>query len=100
MACPSAAGAAALIFQYFHDRSFWASLCNPQYPSCHAFLPSGVLMKAILLHSGEGMSKYTGGPQGDINLKSPPDNYQVIISYHNIYIIHLIESSILFYVIL
>ena len=76
MASPAAAGAAALVMQYFQDQTFWKALCNPSYPSCNPFTPSGVLMKAALLHSGTGMAIYEGN-QGNTYLAAPPDNYQV-----------------------
>jgi len=72
MASPSAAGAAALVMQYFDDERFWKSECNPRYPSCNTFLPTGVLVKAVLIHSAIGMKLQEGGP----NLGTPPDSTQ------------------------
>jgi hypothetical protein len=82
MATPAAAGAAALMRQYFQDREgkFWTLVCSP--PSdvfCAAFTPSGMLLKALLLHSGEAMSLYHDGRKGkDIALSrnGEPDVYQ------------------------
>eukprot|EP01042_Synura_sphagnicola_P001243 gene1243-1406_t len=67
MAAPMAAGAAALIHQYFVDASFWASYCRPAYMYCRSFQPSGVLTKAVLLHSGVdlgGAYRWPGPEQG------------------------------------
>jgi hypothetical protein len=57
-----------LIRQYFKDidsNSFWIGVCNSNYESCKSFSPSGVLVKAVILHSGTGL---TGN--------EPPDNVQ------------------------
>ena len=69
MSCPVAAGAALLIRQYFMDSSFWAKACNTLYSTCKsgAFTPSGYLVKAVLLHSGQQMSTYS---TSDFNHKS------------------------------
>jgi hypothetical protein len=63
MATPAAAGIALLVRQYFmsSNSSFWTGRCNPADKFCGAFTPSGVLVKAILLHSGSAMSKFDGG---------------------------------------
>ena len=57
MASPAAAGAALLIREYFMDTSnkFWSGLCNSAYKYCKSFTPSGVLLKALILHSGNRM---------------------------------------------
>ena len=52
MATPLAAGAAALIQQYFKDPKFWASHCRTMYAYCKPFSPSAAMTKAALLHSG------------------------------------------------
>ena len=63
MATPAAAGIALLVRQYFmsSNSSFWTGHCNPADNFCRAFTPSGVLVKAILLHSGTAMKKFDGG---------------------------------------
>ena len=82
MASPGAAGTALLIRQYFSDpgTKFWKSLCNIKYKFCKSFFPSGVLIKAILLHSGTQMIKYDGGQCNcglpNTVLSSPPDSIQ------------------------
>lgn len=60
MASPAAAGAALLVREYFMVSSsvFWSGQCNSAYHTCHSFTPSGVLVKAILLHSGTRMVSY------------------------------------------
>lgn len=78
MAAPAAAGAALLVRQYFADASFWKSMCNTAYSSCTRFTPSGVLVKAVLLHSGEPMVLFDGSQGGgkDASLGAPPDSTQ------------------------
>jgi hypothetical protein len=79
MASPAAAGAALLVRQYFMDtlNRFWTGVCNTQYESCRDFEPSGVLTKAVLIHSGTGMSMYDGeSDDQDQGLGAPPDFYQ------------------------
>ena len=76
MASPAAAGLALLIRQYFIDSNsqFYLPVCLSSYKFCKSFSPSGVLIKAILLHSGQQMALWEGG--GGIPLGAPPDNYQ------------------------
>lgn len=74
MASPAAAGAAAIIRQYFMDSKYWQRVCRKSYQSCGAFTPSGVLMKALVLHSGTGMDLYNGKVKSDLG--NPPDIYQ------------------------
>jgi hypothetical protein len=82
MATPAVAGAAALIRQYFIDKEgkFWTKACSPSSDMfCTAFTPSGMLLKALLLHSGEAMSLYhEGSSSKDVVLsgKGKPDVYQ------------------------
>ena len=77
MACPGAAGAALLVQQYFRSQSFWATMCRTEYKDCHdAFSPSGVLIKAVMLHSGQAQSRYEDDSTLSKDLKSPPDSYQ------------------------
>jgi len=63
MATPGAAGATALVRQYFMDSSFWASYCNSIYPTCGPFTPSGSMLKTVILHSGEDMGYTYPGPE-------------------------------------
>jgi hypothetical protein len=78
MAAPSAAGAGALIRQYFIDsnRKFWLAVCNPGYPSCRSFSPSGAMVKAILLHSCMDMTMFAGGGSKNVQLGPAPDYTQ------------------------
>jgi hypothetical protein len=85
IATPGAAGAAALVIQYFQDSRFWASHCHWSYDRCprhplvvtqqtnpgEGFLPSSSLVKAILIHSGQNIDqsgqrgyRYPGNEQG------------------------------------
>jgi hypothetical protein len=76
MASPAAAGAALLVRQYFIDvnKQFYLAICNYHYNFCKSFTPSGVLVKAILLHSGNPMALYENG--SGVKLDNPPDFYQ------------------------
>jgi hypothetical protein len=77
MASPGAAGTAALIRQYFIDNRFWSKSCESGDPSCRTFVPSGVLIKTLMIHSGQSMSDYNGGSKGKIGLGAgTPDKYQ------------------------
>lgn len=83
MATPAAAGAAALLRQYFEDadKKFWTKVCYPSSDAfCSAFTPSGVLLKALMLHSGDQMSLYHNGNKNeDVKLSTSfgkPDFYQ------------------------
>lgn len=61
MSSPAALGAAAMMRQYFQDPDgiFWTKVCRPRSDKmCRSFTPSGMLLKALLLHSGEAMSLY------------------------------------------
>ena len=62
MASPAAAAAAALVSQFFSDDRFWAASCDVSYFNCKAFIPSGVLLKAALLHSGQQMATRGAAP--------------------------------------
>ena len=66
MATPSAAGAALLVRQYFTDATgvFWKKVCNKAYAFCKSFTASGVLIKAVLLHSGSPMKQFDGDDCG------------------------------------
>lgn len=78
MASPAAAGTALLVRQYFMDTNnrFWTKVCQTIYKSCKVFAPSGMLTKAILLHSTSPMKLYHGGGSKDISLGPPPDFMQ------------------------
>jgi hypothetical protein len=80
MASPAAAGAAALLRQYFQDRegTFWTKTCSPSSDMfCKAFTPSGMLLKALLVHSGEAMSLYHSDTDVELSNKyGKPDFYQ------------------------
>lgn len=82
MASPAAAGTALLVRQYFQDTTgkFWRVVCNKNYLFCKGFTPSGVLMKAVLLHSGSKMTQFNGAACGcgtpSVNLGAPPDSTQ------------------------
>lgn len=80
MATPTAAGNAILVRQYFKgtENNFWTSKCNSNYAFCKNFVPSGVLVKAVILHSGSQMQLYNGAiiGRGNVQLGQEPDNYQ------------------------
>jgi hypothetical protein len=77
MATPGAAGTAALILDYFRNSNFWSKTCNSAYTLCQKFTASGVLMKAVILHSGSQMALYNyGTSDGNVVLKATPDFYQ------------------------
>jgi hypothetical protein len=80
MATPSAAGNGVLIRQYFTgtNTALWTSMCRQSYSFCRSFSPSGVLVKAMLLHSGTQMSIFNGqeASNPDVSLNAPPDMYQ------------------------
>ena len=86
MATPVTAGTALLVRQYFMDSQFWGSTCGDsrnKFCRMGSFEPSGYLMKALLLHSGRSVSRYSD-PAYDaeptaypsFELESPPDNFQ------------------------
>ncbi len=59
MACPTTAGAAALIRQYFMDGYYPSGSLDPG----DAFTPSAALIKAVLANSGKNMTGFNiGGP--------------------------------------
>jgi len=86
MAAPVAAGTALLLRQYFMDSSFWAAACNKAYQFCKdgAFTPSGYFLKAVMLHSGHAIRRYSdplfdAAENTNLNsfeLYAPPDNFQ------------------------
>jgi len=76
MACPGAAGLAALVKEFFERSDLWASVCNSRYKYCQSFSVSGVLTKALLIHSGKQLDLFDGGGDKDRTLGTPPDNFQ------------------------
>ena len=79
MACPSAAGAAALIHDYFQNENFWMKYCDKSYKWCQSFTPSGPLTKAVLLHSGSTMDYYwlTKNSKQNVDISNTmPDHFQ------------------------
>lgn len=70
MATPSAAGASLLVRDYFSNPSsaFWTGACNKNYPFCRSFVPSGVLIKAVLIGSGSTQTLFHGGGTKDVTL--------------------------------
>ena len=79
MACPSAAGAAALIHDYFQNKKFWKKHCDKSYKWCQRFTPSGPLTKALLLHSGSTMEYYwlTKNSKQNVDISGTmPDHFQ------------------------
>jgi hypothetical protein len=77
MASPAAAGAAALIMQYFRDANFWGQNCNSMYWFCKPIFPTGVMVKVLILHAGTKMVKKHGvSADLDQYLGEPPDNIQ------------------------
>lgn len=81
MSTPVVSGNSILIQEYFSKSDFWAKYCNPKYTMCKkgAFVPSGYLLKALVLHSGRMVTAYDGRGtrEGTIyNLVSTPDFFQ------------------------
>ena len=75
MAAPAVAGSAILIRQYFIDgASQYSSGCHYSY--CDGITPSGVLVKATLLHSGSPLTLFNGGGPLSVPIGSPPDMIQ------------------------
>ncbi|MBL9078470.1 MAG: S8 family serine peptidase [Planctomycetes bacterium] len=58
MACPAAAGAAALIRQYFVDGFYPSGAANPD----DSHTPSGALLKAVLINTCKDMTGVAGYP--------------------------------------
>jgi hypothetical protein len=56
MATPVIAGNALIARDYFANS--WTSYCRTEYTYCKSFVPSGYLLKAIILHSGQNVSRY------------------------------------------
>ena len=72
MACPTAAGAAALVRQYFMEGYYPFGEKNESA----GFNPSGALLKAMLMHSGEKISKIVYGKGDTFRLDEFPSIYQ------------------------
>jgi hypothetical protein len=96
-AAPAAAGIALMIRQYFEDDQavFWLAVCASKYKACSpSFVPSGVLIKAVLLHSGGAMNQYFDSASSkEIMLASPPDFIQGQLSSSFMIIIACLSSS-------
>ena len=79
MATPLTAGTALLVRQYYENSTFWQANCATGYSTCvsGAFSPSGYLVKATILHSGEAITRYAA-PVDDLPvvLGQTPDIYQ------------------------
>ena len=75
MATPAVAGSALLVRQYFSDSRFWSRVCPTGDSQCRSFTPSGVLVKAVLIHSGQAMQRYRNSQNEQLG--PPPDNKQV-----------------------
>lgn len=79
MATPLTAGTALLVRQYFMNSAFWATYCNSQYSSCvnGSFTPTGYLVKAVFLHSGQAMQRYSDPNEQQVHLLDRvPDVFQ------------------------
>lgn len=80
MATPAVAGAALLVREYFKKK--YGSVCRAEYEDCVNFEPSGVLTKAILVHSAFGLSSYSSPDfdsrteESHFSLGSTPDEFQ------------------------
>ncbi len=61
MACPGAAGAAALVRQYFRDGYYPTGMPN----SSNSMTPSAAMMKAVLINSAQNMTGTTARPSND-----------------------------------
>ncbi|RYY89330.1 hypothetical protein EON63_00865 [archaeon] len=68
MATPAAAGVALMVRQYFLDSRFWPATCNSNYRNCRAFTPSGVLVRAVMVHGGARMTLFDGGGSNSVRL--------------------------------
>ena len=82
MATPVTASNAAMVRQYFTNSTFWQTECRrySTEAACTAFSPSGVLVKAVLMNSGEPMKQYATNGRAttipDQALGAPPDYFQ------------------------
>lgn len=84
MATPIVAGTALLAKQYMENSSFWGSFCNTTYSSCPSVNGgdqiSGFLVKALMVHSGEPITKKGASDKSVIPVMNltgtPPDIFQ------------------------
>ncbi|CAM9286969.1 unnamed protein product, partial [Ectocarpus fasciculatus] len=80
MATPAVAGSALLVREYF--RTKYGAVCRGEYSDCRNFEPSGVLAKAIIIHSAFGLSSYSSSEfdsrtsESHFSLGDTPDPYQ------------------------
>lgn len=80
MATPAVAGSALLVREYF--RTKYGAVCRGEYSDCGNFEPSGVLAKAIIIHSAFGLSSYSSSEfdsrtsESHFSLGDTPDPYQ------------------------
>jgi len=80
MATPGVAGVALILRDYFLNA--WSSVCPSHYTYCKSFVPTGYLLKAIIIHSGQAVRSYSESAfnsKTDIashSLGSPPDSVQ------------------------
>ena len=65
-----------MIKEFFERQDLWYSVCKKRYKYCRSFKISGVLTKALLIHSGKKLELFHGGGDKDHALGEPPDNYQ------------------------
>lgn len=72
MACPAVAGAAALVRQYFIEGYYPYGEKNVS----RGFIPSGALLKAMLVHSGTRISKIVYSDGSTFALDDYPSIYQ------------------------
>lgn len=71
MATPGVAGAAALVREYFKKGFYPLGKAN----STNAMTPSGMLVKAILVHSGTPLSRTINGNSQSENVPSGPNRF-------------------------
>lgn len=87
MATPVVAGVAAQMRQYLIDEMFWSRICNPHDHYCIKFdSPRGVLLKSMILHSGEAVARYRRDTDDNSHysttqlpsqyLSAPPNEFQ------------------------
>jgi hypothetical protein len=81
MSTPAVAGTGLLIRQYFMEERFWSAHCSAYGGlNCSAFAPSGVLLKALLIASGEPVGTYNpGSAETEVPLTllgAPPNSFE------------------------
>lgn len=72
MATAVVAGAVALVGQYFMEGRYSSGAPTPS----DAFIPTGALLKALLINSAVPISRYMFANGSFVTLGLPPDNYQ------------------------